>query len=321
MSSLHELKAERATLHGHFSRDLPPVLTIDSGDTVRFQCLDSRWGLEPHNGINMQRREIEGRDAILDNGHALTGPVAIRGAKAGKTLAVRIDALEVGAWGTTYTGGWPNAWNDRLGISKEGIFNIWTFDHATQMAHSQRGHRVRMRPFMGIYGMPANLPGVQSTIPPRCTGGNMDCKELIAGSILYLPIEVDGGLFSVGDGHAVQGNGEVSVTAIECPMDRVELTFTVLDDMPLTTPVANTPTGWVTLGFHEDLDEAMVIALEAMLTLMKDIHGLKRLDALALASLTVDLCITQVVNGVRGVHALLPHDVIHTPNNGEKHGA
>jgi acetamidase/formamidase len=306
MPHLHELKAERATLHGHFSRDLSPVLTIDPGDSVRFQCLDSGWGLEPHNGINMQRREVE-RDLGLDNGHALTGPVAIRGAQAGLTLAVHVHALEVGAWGTTFAGGWPNAWNDRLGVSKDGIFHIWTFDHARQIASNQRGHSVRMRPFMGIYGMPADVPGVQSTIPPRRTGGNIDCKELTAGSTLYLPIEVDGGLFSVGDGHAVQGNGEVCVTAIECPMERVELTFDVLDDMPLTTPVANTPAGWVTLGFHEDLDEAMVIALEAMLVLMKRLHGLERLDALALASLTVDLCITQVVNGVRGVHALLPH--------------
>jgi acetamidase/formamidase len=316
MPTLHHLNAETNHLHGYFSRDLPPVLTIDPGDTVRFQCLDSGWGLEPHNGIDMQRREMPRRNPELDNGHALTGPVVIRGAKAGQTLAVRIDTLEVGQWGTTFVGGWQNDWNDRLGISKDGIFHIWTFDRATQMAHNQRGHSVKIRPFMGVYGMPADVSGIQSTIPPRRTGGNIDCKELIAGSTLYLPIEVDGCLFSVGDGHAVQGNGEVCITAIECPMDRVELTFDVLDDMPLTTPVANTPAGWLTLGFHEDIDEAMVIALEAMLALMKHLHSLERLDALALASLTVDMCITQVVNGVRGVHALLPHGAIHMTGKG-----
>jgi len=307
---LHELKAERDTLNGHFSRDLAPVLTIDPGDTVRFQCLDSGWGLEPHNGVNMERLQSERRNPDLDHGHALTGPVAVRGAKAGQTLAVRIDSLQVGQWGTTFVGGWKADWNDRLGVSDNGIFHVWTFDHEAQIAHNQRGHSVKMRPFMGVMGMPANVDGIQSTIPPRRTGGNMDCKELIAGSTLYLPIEVDGGLFSTGDGHAVQGNGEVCITAIECPMDRVELTFDVVDDMPLTTPVANTPAGWVALGFHEDLDEALVIALESMLTLMKRLHGLERLDALALASLTVDMCITQVVNGVRGVHALLPHGAI-----------
>src|SRR5512135_1632969 len=123
MSMLHELKAERATLHGHFSRDLPPALAIQPGDTVRFQCLDSGWGLEPHNGVDIHRREFPGRDPILDDGHALTGPIYIHGARPGITLAVRINALEVGAWGTTMAGGWSTPWNDRLGVSSgPGVF-------------------------------------------------------------------------------------------------------------------------------------------------------------------------------------------------------
>src|SRR5579872_7209996 len=110
MPAMHRLNAERATLHGHFSRDLAPVLTIEPGDSVRFQCLDSGWGQEPHNGIDIHRREFPHRDPVLDNGHTLTGPIAIRGAMPGMTLAVRIDAIEVGQWGTTMAGGWPNAW-------------------------------------------------------------------------------------------------------------------------------------------------------------------------------------------------------------------
>ena len=163
---------------------------------------------------------------------------------------------------------------------------------------------------MGVFGMPAAEPGIQSTTPPRRTGGNIDCKELGVGSTLYLPIEVAGGLFSVGDGHAVQADGEISGTAIECPIERVDLTFDLHDDMPLTAPVAETPDAWIALGFHEDLDEALVSALEAMLALLKRLHGLERLDALALASLVVDFRITQAVNGVRGVHAVLPHGVL-----------
>jgi acetamidase/formamidase len=169
---------------------------------------------------------------------------------------------------------------------------------------------VTLRPFMGIYGMPPAETGIHSTIPPRVTGGNIDCKELIVGSTLYLPIAVEGGLFSTGDGHAAQGDGEVSITAIECPMDRVDLTFDVHDNLPISTPIANTPAGWITMGFHEDLDEALLIALEAMLTLMKRLHGLERLDALALASVAVDFRVTQVVNRVRGIHAVLPHGAI-----------
>jgi acetamidase/formamidase len=226
------------------------------------------------------------------------------------TLAVRIDALQVGGWGTTMAGGWSNAWNERLGVTDKGVFHIWTFNHEAQTARNQHGHTVTLRPFMGVYGMPPAASGVHTTIPPRRTGGNIDCKELIVGTTLYLPIEVEGGLFSVGDGHAVQGDGEISVTAIECPMDRVDLTFDLLDDMPLSTPIARTPTAWITLGFHEDVDEAVVIALDAMLALLKRLHGLERLDALALASLTVDFRITQMVNNVRGVHAVLPHGAI-----------
>jgi acetamidase/formamidase len=158
--------------------------------------------------------------------------------------------------------------------------------------------------------MPPAEPGVHPTAPPRATGGNIDCKELVAGSTLYLPVAVPGGLFSVGDGHALQGDGESSTTAIECPMDRVTLTFGLRPDMRLTTPRANTPAGWITLGFDENLQEATMIALSAMLDLMVEQHDLTRLQALALASLVVDLHVTQIVNGVRGVHAILPHGAL-----------
>lgn len=310
MPTIHTLNPDRATLHGHFSRDLRPVLTIDPGDTVRFRCLDASWGLEPYNGLTPDRREFAGRDPLLDNGHALTGPVAIRGAQPGMTLAVRVDTIQVGQWGATMAGGWRSPWNDKLGVSEKGVFHVWTFDHEAQTARNQHGHTVTLRPFMGVYGMPPAMPGVHSTQPPRATGGNIDCKELITGSTLYLPIEVEGGLFSTGDGHAVQGDGEISVTAIECPVDRVDLTFDLLDSMPIAGPVAKTPVGWITMGFHEDLDEAAVFAIESMLVLLKRLHGLERLDALALASLTVDLHVTQLVNGTQGVHAILPHGAI-----------
>lgn len=307
----YELKPERSTLHGHFSRDLPPALMIDSGDTVQFQCIDSGWRLEPFTSPDIRPRAFaERREGELDSGHALTGPVYIRGAKPGMTLAVRVNRLEVGGWGTTFAGGWDCEWNRRLKATTEGTVHVWTLDRVAQTARNQFGHTVSLRPFMGVYGMPPAEPGVHSTVPPRRTGGNIDCKELIVGSTLYLPIEVEGGLFSTGDGHAVQGDGEISVTAIECPVDRVDVTFDLLDDMPLTMPVAQTPVGWLALGFDKDLDEAAALAVEGMLGIMQRIHGLARYDALALASLVVDLRVTQMVNEVRGVHAVLPHGAI-----------
>ena len=158
-------------------------------------------------------------------------------------------------------------------------------------------------------GVPPAEPGRHSTIPPYWHGGNLDCRELVAGATLYLPVTVPGALLSVGDGHAAQGDGEVSGTAIECPIERADLTLDVLPDLfgaPVTTPVARTPAGWVTMGVADDLDEAMAIALDAMLDVMAALHGVGRSDALALASVVVDLRVTQVVNQVVGVHAVLP---------------
>ena len=146
-------------------------------------------------------------------------------------------------------------------------------------------------------------PGRHSTIPPRACGGNLDCRELIAGSTLWLPIEVEGALFSCGDGHAAQGDGEVAGTAIECPMERATLAFG-LEERALTTPLARGPDGaWMTFGLDEDLDEAAISALDAMLVLIGEQLGLSRRDALAYASVHVDLRVTQIVNTVKGVHA------------------
>jgi acetamidase/formamidase len=311
MPTIHTLEPERRTLHGHFSRELPPVVTIDAGDTVTFRTLDSNWGLESYRpGQGIQRREFEGRISPDDDGHTLVGPVAIRGAKAGMTLEVQIGAVVPGVYGACMAGGWRSAWNDRLGISSEGVIHVYTLDTATMTGRNQHGHTVMLRPFMGIMGMPPDAPGHHSTTPPRACGGNIDCKELVAGSTLYLPIAVDGALFSTGDGHAAQGDGESGSTGIECPMERVELTFHLHNDMPLTTPIARTPAGWLTLGFHEDLDEATMFALEAMFALISRQYGVSRLDAIALASVAVDLRITQMVNQARGVHALLPFEAI-----------
>ncbi len=307
----YTIEPERATLHGPFSRERAPVLTIDSGDTVRYRTLDSGWGLEPPAVSGEPRRKFEPRSQENDAGHALCGPVAIRGAQPGMTLEVQIDAVRPGAWGATYAGGTHRKqMNERLGVAeREGVL-IWTLDPDALIGRDQYGHTVALRPFMGVMGMPPDAPGMHSTAPPRVCGGNIDCKELVAGSTLYLPIQVPGGLFSVGDGHAVQGDGEVSGTAIECPMERVDLTFRLHEHLHLTTPRARTPAGWMTFGFDADLNEATMIALAAMLDLLGEQYQLDRHQALALASLVVDLRVTQIVNGVCGVHAVLPPDAI-----------
>lgn len=304
----YQIEPTRENLIGTFCRDDKPILTVDPGDTVIYRTLDAGWNVA---GGAYPRPQFEPRDPTRDNGHAMCGPIAIRGAKPGMTLGVHIREIRTGTWGWTAAGGWDHPVNQRFGLVGKPTHEIvWTLDPDALTATSAAGHRLGLRPFMGVMGMPPDEPGRHSTAPPRVTGGNLDCKELVAGSTLYLPIAVEGGLFCVGDGHGRQGDGEVSVIAIECPMERVVLTFTLPNEMPLKMPHAWTPAGWVTMGLHEDLNEAMYLALEGMLDLMQEQFGYERQEALALASLTVDLRITQIVNGVRGVHAVLPHGTI-----------
>lgn len=306
----HIIEPERSTLHGHFSPDLPPAITIDSGDTVQFRTLDAGWAIErPEDPKQVTR--FEPREKGKDDGHALCGPVAIRNAEPGMTLEIQIEHIRLGTWGWA-GGGWDNDLNRQLGFEKgnPSSSHFWDLDPDTLTGTNQHGHTAKLRPFMGVMGLPPNEPGTHGTGPPRFCGGNLDCKELVAGSTLYLPIAVSGALFSTGDGHAVQGDGEVSGVAIECPMEEVILTFHLHDDMPLSNPRARTDEGWLTFGLHEDLNQATTLALKDMLDLMEQQHNLNRADAVALASLFVDLRITQIVNGTRGVHAVLPHNVI-----------
>jgi acetamidase/formamidase len=298
----HEIPLERRTLHGHFSRDLEPVLAVESGDSVSFACLNAGWRTAEHEVFP------ERRDDDLDAGHALIGPIEVRGARPGQTLVVGIDEVRVGSGGVTQAGGWSTPLNDRLGVGDgDTLTLLWNLDADAGIGRSDSGREVALHPFLGVIGMPPDEPGAHSTAPPRPCGGNIDCKELVAGTKLYLPIQVDGALVSAGDGHAAQGDGEVSQLAIEAAVDRAQLTLT-LDDLHLDNPIGWTPEAWLTFGFDEDLDEAAIQALEGMLELMAREHALERREALALASLVVDLRVTQMVNGAKGVHARLRHD-------------
>jgi acetamidase/formamidase len=308
---IHEITFERRTVHGHFSPELEPVTTIDPGDAIAFSSLDAGWGLEPAKPGSTDRKRFEPRDAKLDDGHPLIGPVEVRGAKAGQTLAVHVDELRVGSFGFTDAGGWRTKLNLQLGVDRPPTAVIsWQLDADRNVGRDQEGREVDLRPFLGVMGMPPPDPGIYSTGPPRAWGGNIDCTELVTGSTLFLPIPVDGALFSAGDGHARQGDGEVSGLAIECPMERAVLTLDVRDDLELVTPVARTEDAWITFGFDEDLDDAVAVALGAMLDLMKRELDLEPRDALALASVVVDLRVTQVVNGAKGIHAVLRDDAI-----------
>jgi acetamidase/formamidase len=310
-TTLHEIPLERRTLHGHFSRDLEPVAEVRPGDVIRFATLDAGWGVEPPRTDGSERTRFSPLDPELDAGHALIGPVAMLGAVAGQTLVVGIEEVRVGSFGLTVAGGWSTLLNDRLGVGEgESKVLAWELDADAAVGRDRDGREVALAPFLGVLGMPPPEPGIHATGPPRASGGNLDCKELVAGTTLFLPIPVDGALFSAGDGHARQGDGEVSSTAIECPLERAQLSLSLRDDLELTAPIARTRDSWLAFGLGDDLDEAAANAVESMLVLMERELGLERRDALALASVVVDLRVTQVVNGVLGVHAVLRDDAI-----------
>jgi acetamidase/formamidase len=280
--ALHELPLDASVLHGFFSRELEPVLTVDPGDSVRFSTPNAGWSVG-------RDEQLASRDPERDTGHALAGPVEIRGARAGMVLAVTVDEVVPGPWGVTFGEDARLDWELQGDVGRAA------------------GRSVALAPFLGVLGMPPDEPGIHSTIPPRRSGGNIDCKELVAGTTLYLPIPVDGALFSAGDGHAAQGDGEVSGTAIETPVT-AQVTLELRDDLPLEWPVARIEGAWLTFGFDEHLGRAARVAVEGLLDLMVREHGLERGEALALASVVADLRVTQVVNQALGVHAVLRDD-------------
>ncbi|WP_127531761.1 acetamidase/formamidase family protein [Paenibacillus kobensis] len=305
--TIHYYRPDQSTMYGTVSAEFEPAITIRSGDTVHYSMFDAGWGTPSAEGRRTKPYE---RRPEIDLGHALCGPLYIPEAKKGMTLEVRIDELVPGPYGFTAAGQYPNWQNRMLGLTEyEEIILGWELDAVTRVGRTtikDRTFAVGLQPFLGFLGMPPEEKGIHTTWPPRFSGGNIDCKELTEGSRLYLPIPVDGAYFFAGDGHAAQGDGEISCQAIECPMESARLTFRVHEDMPLTLPFADTANGWVTFGFHEDLNEATVQAMDGMLNLMGKLYGLNRVEAIALGSAVVDLRITQVVNGVKGVHAVLP---------------
>jgi len=289
-----------------FSAAHEPAVTVDSGDTILVRTLDAVGYLE--------RQAFPGdidRPTMFAGdfrGHCLCRPVAVRGAVPGDMLKVEIVSLAPDAWGWTASPGHPGTpVPERLGLGDaDRAFLLWEIDAEAGTATANGKYTRPIAPFLGVTGTAPAAPGEHSTIPPRAeAGGNIDCKELVAGSTLYLPVNTDGALLYFGDGHGAQGDGESSGTAIECGMT-TEAVVSVARERPLRTVHAETPAGLVTFGFSADLNEAMGDALDAMVTWMTDLYGTSRAEALALASTCVDLRVTQVVNLTWGIHALLP---------------
>jgi acetamidase/formamidase len=304
--TFHHLEPTPDAVVNVFSAEHRPALTIDPGDTVEVRSLDAVGYLKRQEfpGDAGQPRMFPGQFA----GHCVNRPIAVRGAAPGDMLAVRIVSLTPDGWGWTSSPSVPDsAVLRRLGlVGAERAWLLWEIDGQAGTATANGKYTRSLAPFLGVTGVAPGGPGEHSTVPPRAeAGGNIDCKELTAGSTLYLPVNVDGGLLYLGDGHAAQGDGESCGTAIECGMT-TEAVVSLAARRPLASVHAETPAGRVTFGFSEDLNEAMGDALDAMVSWLAALHDTSRAEALALASTCVDLRVTQVANVTWGVHALLP---------------
>ena len=299
---------------GYFDARTPPVLRVQSGDTVDIESLvaapPALLELAGVRRDQIQPALLEIDRTVTDRGdvpHILTGPVYVEGAEPGDALEVKILAVDLAV---------PYAVNFVMpgrGFLPDdfpyAVSKMTPLDLARKTAAFAPGVTVPLRPFFGVLGVaPPLLTGRISSGPPWIHAGNMDNKELVAGTTLYMPVHVQGALFSAGDGHAAQGDGEVCVTAMETSL-RGSFQLTVRKDLKLRWPRAETPTHYMTMGFHENLEDAAKMATTEMLDFLVNEKHLTRSDAYMLISDAVDLRITQLVDGKKGVHALLAKSI------------
>jgi acetamidase/formamidase len=320
--SEHQLGRE--TIHTYFDNTLPPTLKIASGDTVVFETLEASYGrvaravaAAPPADLAPDQAALIAASAYPEvstplRGHPLTGPVAVAGAEPGDTLRVTVLAVQPGAWGWTACGPGSGLLGDEF---SERVTHIWDLRGGAWTTFAP-GIRVPLAPFCGVLGVAPAEPGMHSTTPPRRAGGNLDIRQLTAGATLDLPVLVPGALFSTGDVHAAQGDGEVSQTAIETD-GTVTLRFDLLKRRAVpgpqfrapgsASPLLATSPVFAATGHDPDLYAAAREALRGIIDYLAAEHGLSRQQACILASVCVDLRISQVVNRPNWtVSALLP---------------
>lgn len=298
---------------GYFDGSSKPILTIKSGDTVTVETpLAGSKEMQdmgiPEDLIRPEMRELEaGVKDRFGGANILVGPVFVEGAEPGDVLEVKI--LEIGL-SDNYG---VNVFHPEHGILAKQFpyFRARSvpFDRDRNVALAGPGIEIPLHPFFGTMGVaPAVAIGRISDGPPGYFAGNLDNKDLVAGTTLYIPVQCKGALFSVGDGHAGQGDGEVDGTAIEAALSG-KFQLIVRKDMKLSWPRAETPDFIMTMGFDRDLDLAAEMAVQEMVAYLVSERHMSRDDAYMLSSMAVDLRVTQVVDGVKGTHALLPKKI------------
>lgn len=311
MPQHHVLRSIPETVRwGTFAASYPAVLHVESGDTVTIETISGvpEEFPDPPFEVLPELRECAAKCARGPGPHFMTGPVWVEGAKPGHVLEVRIRDIRFRVnWGWNAIRPHKGALPEDFPFSRSIHIAI---DRQQGTASLPWGGTLSLKPFFGVLGVapPANY-GVISSIEPREHGGNIDLKELQAGSILYLPIWNEGALFSVGDGHAIQGDGEVCLTALETSLTGT-FELRLRTDMTLRLPRAETATHEITMAFDPDLDDAATRALRQMVGLIRERTGIAAEDAYRLCSLAADLRVTQMVDGNKGIHVMIEKAVL-----------
>ena len=300
---------------GYYSAKAKPVLTVHSGDVVRMQTLSTCGDNERLESEGVAAADIPPYNATIykevtdkgPGGHILTGPVAIAEAEPGDVLEVQILKIDID---TTFA---CNGFGVGRGFLPDdfpyGRRKIIPLDREKMIGHFAPGIDIPLHPFFGSMGdAPPESAGRYNSAPPWMHGGNMDNKELVAGTTLFLPVHAAGALFEAGDGHAGQGNGEVDITALETFLTGT-FRFIVHKDQHLLWPRAETPTSYISMGFSADLKTATEMAVRNMIDFLVAEKHLSRDDAYMLTSVAVDVDITQLVDGNVGVHAICPKGI------------
>ena len=314
-ADIRELKLTPANVHwGYYDARLKPVLRINSGDTVRVETMVA-GGLERLRLAGVSESEIpdslkQVENTVTDRGpgaHPLTGPIYVEGAQPGDTLEVRFLRFEfLHPFGMNGFRPGSGALPDEFPYARAKLIRI---NAAAGTAAFAPGINLKLAPFWGSIGVaPPSVIHRLSSGPPGPHAGNLDNKELVAGSTLYLPVHVPGALISMGDGHALQGDGEVTITALETSL-RGTVQIFVRKGKPIRWPRAETPTHYISMGLNPDLNEAARIATREMIDFLVTEKKMSRDDAYMLCSMAVDMHVTQVVDDTKGVHAMLPKSI------------
>jgi acetamidase/formamidase len=311
---VHVVESSEKTVHlGVFDTNLAPIVTIESGDVISFPNTWSHFLNQLQPGVPVDKLAELRKSNPGKGPHSIIGPIAVSGAEAGDVLEIRYKRIKPVTWGAVFNN--PGSLGTGLLASDypEGQVKYLDLDLKKMTGKFASNISVPLQPFPGTLGVappdgyyPQLSPGVTSSVPPGPHAGNVDLSELREGASLFIPVWKPGALIYTGDAHAVQGDGEINLSALETRFEELRIQVVLHKQKNFAWPIAETSTHWILLGLDKDLNVAMTMAARNAIKFLASRAGMTELDAYALCSIAVSFRVTQVVDIVRGIHAMIP---------------